>query len=263
MHRHLVFCALILICSCISLSAQVTPLTIRRAEPPAANATAEELETAGDRLQGEDSHLDARDYYEAALAKRPGTARVHNKLGIVELQMQRFSEARKHFQKAIKFEPKFASAYNNLGSVYYSQRKYDSAIKQYRKAIQLDPAVASFHANIGAAYFAKKEFESAGTSYARALELDPEVLERHARTGIPNQLPHSVDLGHYAFVMAKIYARTGAIDLSLEYLQRAMAEGYKAMYEVLKDPDFAALRKDPRLIDLITVQPSAFLEPPH
>jgi len=263
MHRRLAFCTLILISSCISLSAQVTPLTVRRAEPPAANATAEELERTGDRLQVEDSHLDARDYYQAALAKRPGNARVHNKLGIVELQMQRYSEARKHFQKAIKIEPKFASAYNNLGSVYYSQRNYNSAIKQYRKAIQLDPVVASFHANIGAAYFAKKEFESAGSSYARALELDPQVLERHARAGIPNQLPHSVDLAHYAFVMAKIYGRTGAIDLSLEYLQRAMTEGYKSMYEVLKDPDFTVLRKDPRFIDLITLQPSAFIEPPH
>jgi len=263
MLRHLGFCVLLLICNCISLPAQETPVTIRHAAPPAASATAEELETAGDRLQIAESHLDAVDYYRAALAKKPGNARVYNKLGVAELRIQHYTEARKHFQKAIKIEHTFASALNNLGSVYYSQRKYNSAIKQYRKAIQLEPAVASFHANLGAAYFAKKEFESAGTSYARALELDPEVLERHARSGIPNQLPHSVDLARYAYVMAKLYAKTGAIDLSLEYLQRAMTEGYKEMYEVLKDADFAAVRKDPRFIDLITMQPSAFIEQPH
>ena len=263
MHRHLLFCALLLVCNCISLPAQVTPLTIRRAEPPAANATAEELERTGDRLQIEESHLDALDYYQASLAKRPANARVHNKIGILELQMQHYSDASRHFKKAIKIEPRFASAYNNLGSVYYGQRNYNAAIKQYRKAIQLDPAVASFHANIGAAYFAKKEFESASTSYARALELDPEVLERHARSGIANQLPHSVDLAQYAFILAKLYAKTGSIDLSLENLQRAMAEGYKTMYEVLNDPDFANVRKDPRFVDLITIQPSAFMEPPH
>jgi len=264
MRRHLVLCELLLVCSFASTAwAQVTPITIRRAEPPAANATAEELESAGDRLQAEEAHLDALDYYQAALAKNPGNARLCNKLGIVELQMQRYKEARKHFEKAIKIERMFASAYNNLGSVYYGQRKYGSAIKQYRKAIQLQPAVASFHANMGAAYFAKKDFEAAGMSYARALELDPDVLERHARSGISAQLPQSVDLAQYAFVMAKLYARTGAIDRSLEYLQRAIAEGFKGMERVFKDSDFTGLRKDPRFADLMAAQPLVFQEQAH
>ena len=252
MRRHLVLCELLVVCSCASTSwAQFTPLTIRRAEPPAANATAEELERAGDRLRAEEAHLDALDYYQCALVKNPRNARLCNKLGIVELRMQRYKNARKHFEKAIKIERMFASAYNNLGSVYYGQSKYGSAIKQYRKAIQLEPAVASFHANMGAAYFAKKDFEAAGRSYARALELDPDVLERHARSGISAQQPHSVDVAQYAFVMARLYARIGAIDRSLEYLQRAIAEGFKGMEKVFKDSDFAALRKDPRFADLI------------
>jgi tetratricopeptide (TPR) repeat protein len=252
-----------LVCTCLSTLAQVTPLTVRRAEPPAANATAEELESAGDRLQGEESHLDALDYYQAALAKKPGDARLYNKLGIVELQMQRYKEARRHFEKAIKNERTFASAYNNLGSVYYGQRNYGAAIKQYRKAIQLEPAVASFHANMGAAYFAKKDFEAAGMSYARALELDPDVLERHAHSGIAAQLPQSVDVARYAFVMAKLYARSGAFDRALEYLQRAIAEGYKGMEEVFKDADFTGLRKDPRFAELVADQPLAFQEQAH
>ncbi len=264
MRRHFVLSELMLVCTCaFTAQAQVTPLTIRRAEPPAANATAEELERAGDRLHAEESHLDALDYYQAALTKKPDNARVYNKLGIVELQMQRYNEARKHFEKTIKLERTFASAYNNLGSVYYGQRKYGSAIKQYRKAIQLEPAVASFHANLGAAYFAKKEFEAAGISYARALELDPDVLERHARSGISAQLPHSVDVARYAFIMAKLYARTGAIDRSLEYLERAISEGYKGIEDVFKDSDFAGLRKDPRFADLMAARPLAFQERAH
>jgi tetratricopeptide (TPR) repeat protein len=264
MRRHLVFCELLLVCSGASTAwTQVTPLTVRRAEPPAANATSEELERTGDRLHVEESHLDALAYYQAALVKNPRNARLCNKLGIVELQVQRYKEARKHFEKAIKIERTFATAYNNLGSVYYGQRKYGSAIKQYRKAIQLEPAVASFHANLGAAYFAKKDFEAAGMSYSRALELDPEVLERHARSGISAQLPHSVDLAQYAFVMAKLYGRIGAIDRSLEYLQRAIAEGFKGLEKVFKDSDFAVLRKDPRFADLIAAQPLAFQEQAH
>jgi tetratricopeptide (TPR) repeat protein len=264
MRRHLLLCQLLLVCArAATAQAQDIPLTVRRAEPPAANATADELERAGDRWQSEESHLDALDYYQAALAKKPNNARLYNKLGIVELQMQRYNEARRHFEKTIKLERTFASAYNNLGSVYYGQRKYGAAIKQYRKAIQLEPAVASFHANMGAAYFAKKEFEAAGNSYARALELDPDVLERHARSGISAMAPHSVDLGRYAFVMAKLYARTGAIDRSLEHLQRAIAEGYKGLDKVLQDSDFAGVRKDPRFEEMMAAQPLAFQEQPH
>lgn len=269
MRRLFVFCELLLVCACLSSLAkagpysaavQNTPITIRRAAPPETSATAEELEKAGDKWQAEEARYDALDYYHAALVKKPDNARVYNKLGIVELQMQRYKEARRHFERAIKIERMFASAYNNLGSVYYGQRKYDAAIKQYRKAIQLEPAVASFHANMGAAYFAKNEFEAAGTSYARALELDPDVLERHARTGISSQQPHSVDLARYAFVMAKLYARTGAIDRSLEYLQRAIADGFKEIEGVYKDSDFAELRKDPRFADLMAAQPLSFRE---
>jgi len=258
MHRHFVLCVLLLVCTCLSTLAQVTPLTVRRAEPPAANATAEELERAGDRLQAEEAHLDALDYYQAAQAKKPGSARLYNKLGIAELQMLRYKEARKHFEKAIKIERTFSSAYNNLGSVYYGQKKYGAAIKQYRKAIQLEPTVASFHANMGAAYFAKKDFEAAGLSYARALELDPDVLERHARSGITAQLPQSVDVARYAFVMAKLYAKSGAFDRALEYLQRAIAGGYKGMEDVYKDSDFTELRRDPRFADLMRIPVTEF-----
>jgi tetratricopeptide (TPR) repeat protein len=263
MHRHFALCVLLLVCTCHPLLAQVTPLTVRRAEPPAANATAEELESTGDRLQAEEAHLDALDYYQAARVKKPDSARIYNKLGIAELQIQRYKEARRHFEKAIRIERMFASAYNNLGSVYYGQRKYGTAIKQYRKAIQLEPAVASFHANMGAAYFAKKDFDAAGKSYSRALELDPDVLERHARSGITAQLPQSMDIARYAFVMAKLYARSGAFDRALEYLQRAIAEGYKGMEAVFKDADFTALRKDPRFADLMADQPLAFQEQAH
>jgi hypothetical protein len=72
-----------------------------------------------------------------------------------------------------------------------------------------------------------------------------------------------VDVARYAFVMAKLYARSGAFDRALEYLQRAIAEGYKGMEEVFKDADFTGLRKDPRFAELVADQPLAFQEQAH
>ena len=43
-----------------------------------------------------------------------------------------------------------------------------------------------------------------------ALELDPEVLERHFANGGVGPTPSPEDRARYAFVMAKLYAKTGA-----------------------------------------------------
>jgi tetratricopeptide (TPR) repeat protein len=228
---------------------------IRRAAPPAASATAEELENAGDQLRSEEAYLDAVDYYRAALSKKPKNAQLYNKLGIAELHMERYKQARRDFGKSIKFDRTVASTYNNLGAVYYAEKKYDDAIRQYQKAIQLEPASATFYSNMGAAYYALKEFEPAGINYARALALDPDVLERQSRSGISARLASSEDVARFSFVLAKLYAKTGAIDRSLDYLKRAIDEGYTGIEEVYTAAEFAGLRKDPRFTDLMPARP--------
>ena len=71
---------------------QVSPPPLRRAEPPAPDASLADLEQRGDTLRAEKSYLDALDYYRAALAKEPNNARLYNKIGINELQMARFTK---------------------------------------------------------------------------------------------------------------------------------------------------------------------------
>ncbi len=269
MRRHLLFCFLIVSVASFPLLAQkqpsteqvqVSPPTIQRAASPSPSATFDELNQSGDRLRAEKAYLDALDYYRAALLKNPNSAEVYNKIGIAELQIQRYKEAHRDFEKAIKADRKFANAYNNLGAVYYEQKKYGAAIKQYQKALKLEADVATYYCNMGAAFFAKKDFEQASVNYAKALEIDPDVLERHSRTGVSAQLPSPQDRARYAFVMAKLYAKSGAIDRSLEYLKRAMEEGYKDIQEVYKDSEFAGLRKDPRFADLMGSKPMAIPE---
>lgn len=268
MRRPSWFCLLFLLAAIPAVSqeapsaeqVQVSPPTIQRVAPPSASATFDELNQSGDRLRAEKAYLDALDYYRAALKKRPDSAEVYNKIGIAELQIQRYKEARKDFERAIKADRDFANAYNNLGAVYYEQKKYGPAIKQYKKALKLQPDVATYYCNMGAAFFAKKDFEESSVNYARALELDPDVLERHSRTGVSAQLPSPEDRARYAFVMAKLYAKTGAIDRSLEYLKKAMEEGYKNIGDVYKDSEFAGLRKDPRFTSLMEAKPMAIPE---
>lgn len=230
---------------------QIVPPLIRAVEPPAPDATGTDLELQGDRLRSEKLYLDALDYYRAALAKKANEAGVLNKIGITELLMQRYKEARKSFERAVRANQNLADAYNNLGVVLYETKKYGAAIKQYEKAIAKDSNSASFFSNLGAAYFSKREFEPAVAAYQHALELDPEVFERTSRAGVQAQLPSPEDRARYDYTVARLYAKMGLSDRSLEYLRKAMEAGYKDMKNVYKDAEFAEVRKNPRFTELM------------
>jgi len=269
MRRQPLFCLLTLVVSAVSTvqaqsstseQVQISPPTIRRAQPPAATASAEELEKRGDELRVEKAYLDALDYYRAALAKKPNNPVVYNKAGIAELLMQRFREAGKDFDRAIHLDHQFADAVNNLGVIDYEAKKYGKAIKQYEKAIRSRPDSASFYSNMGAAYFGKKEFEKAGEAYAKAMQLDPDILERTSHNGISAQLPSPGDRARYDYLIAKLCAKQGDRDRSLQYLRRALEEGYKGINDVYKDPEFAGLRDDARFTQLMAARPPAIPE---
>jgi tetratricopeptide (TPR) repeat protein len=239
---------------------QVSPPPLRRAEPPAPDATVTELEQRGDTLRAEKSYLDALDYYRAALVKEPNNSRLSNKVGINELQMARFAEARKDFERAIKNDRQFADAHNNLGVIYYLQKKYGKAIKAYEQAIKLRQDSASFYSNLGAAYFSRKEYEKASLAYNQALAIDPDIFERTSHTGVQAQMSSPGDRAHFYYVLARLYAKAGIPDRSLQYLRRAMEEGYKGIEDVYKDAEFAGLRKDPRFTELMAARPLAIPE---
>jgi tetratricopeptide (TPR) repeat protein len=238
---------------------QIAP-PMRQVQPPSPGASVEELEKQGDELRGQKAYLDAIDYFHAALAKAPDNASVINKIGISELMMQRYKEAGKSFDRAIKKNRKFAEAYNNLGVVEYERRKYGAAVKQYKKAIEISPDSASFYSNLGAAYFADKKFEKASESYAKAVQLDPTIFEHTSHTGIAAQMASPEDRAHYDYVLAKLYAKMGDSDHSLEYLRKAMEDGYKKVVDVYTDPEFAELRKDARFAELMKAKPMAIPE---
>jgi hypothetical protein len=88
---------------------QANTTAIHPIEPPTPDATAESLEERADLLRAEKLYLDALDYYHAALAKKPNAAPLYNKIGIVELLMQRWPDAKKG-RPSIAITRRFATA---------------------------------------------------------------------------------------------------------------------------------------------------------
>jgi tetratricopeptide (TPR) repeat protein len=230
--------------------AAVTVQAPRQALPPPADASARDLENVGDELRSNKAYNDAIEYYLAAL-KKTDSAELHNKIGIARLQLLQLKAAEKEFNHAIKLNRNYGEAFNNLGVVFYLKKKYGKAIKEYEKALKVSETSASFHSNLGMAFFEKKEFEKASTEFMRALELDPQIFERQSLGGIAARMASPEDRARYAYTLARIYAGRGIYDRSLEYLKKAVEEGYPHIRDVYKDEVFAGLRKDPRFAEVM------------
>jgi tetratricopeptide (TPR) repeat protein len=221
---------------------------------PNVNDSPKQLEEEGDQLRAQKRYLDALDFYNAAIAKEP-TALLWNKKGMAYLFLQRPEDATKCFAHAVKLDKRNAEAYNNLGYMEYRQQKYKKAIRYYQKAMSLRPDDAVFHYNIASAYFAMHDHQRAAQEYRAAYTIDPDIFQRISRIGIMVQSSSPEDRAAFSFMVAKLYAQAGDVDHSLEYLRKAMEEGYKNIKRVYTDAEFASLREDKRFTELMAQKP--------
>src|SRR6516162_1777767 len=137
------------------------------------------------------------------------------------------------------------------------EKRYNKAIKCYDKALAIRPNSPTFHYNLGAAYFSKHNFEKASQEYHTAYQLDPDIFQRVSKTGVMAQSTSPEDRAAFSFMVAKMYAQAGDVDRSLEYLRKAMEEGFKNLKEINNDAVFAKLREDPRFAELMAQKPQA------
>jgi len=213
--------------------------------------TVAELGKAGDEARAQKDYRQAIVYFQAALRKDPKNAALYNKLGLAALKNGEMSSARANFQKSARLNPKYAEALNNIGAVDFTQKNLGSAVKYFKKAVALEETRATFHVNLGAAWFGQNKVDRAISEYTRALELDPEVLDASSRTGVVAQVTTPEERARYSYMLAKIYARRGNVEDCLRCLRKAKEEGYRDLANVYKDEEFASLRHDNRLSEVV------------
>ncbi len=212
--------------------------------------TVAQLEKAGDQARAAKQYEDARDYFKLAIRKDSKNPVLYNKLGLTYLRMNDLRSAESSFQKAVKRNSKYADAVNNIGAVYYMRKNYGNATKHFKKAVALEETRPSFHVNLGASWFAQKQLDRAIAEYARALELDPEALNS-GNTGVTAQISSPEERARYAYMLAKIFASRGDAEMCIRNLRKAKEEGYRELANVYKDAEFASLRSDPRLAEIV------------
>jgi len=180
----------------VRLTPEDMPKPVTRPPAPEEIKTDEELYLTGLRLQQfHATYADPEDYWNEALRRDPGDARVNTALGITRLREARFAEAEAFFRKALErltdkyTTPKDAEAIYYLGLTLKAEGRFDEAYKYFYLATWNLPwrsagyyglaEIATMRGNLTAAMdFINRSLDSNGQNI-RALNLKAAVL-RHA-----------------------------------------------------------------------------------
>jgi tetratricopeptide (TPR) repeat protein len=196
-------------------------------------------ETRGDLLMAQGQYVAAIKVYRQV----PGnSAIVSNKIGMAWQHLFAVDEAKLNYERALRLKPNYPEAINNLGTIYYAKKNYKKAIKLYRRSLKLMPRSATVYNNLGAAYFAQGKLRQGTTAYQKAFAINPAVFSSSSFEGIP-ELGSTGQQALQNYCLAELFARAGDTDHAIEYLRKALAEGFSDRKRVMRDNDFASLRK--------------------
>jgi Tfp pilus assembly protein PilF len=197
--------------------------------------------------------------YQAALeayTKAPPSAAVWNKMGIAYQMMFNLKAATRCYKESLALDPKNPNVLNNLATIYDSTKQFGQAEKYYKKALKLDPKSALVLKNLGTNLLSQHHYGRGWEMYQQALAIDPEIFEDRNSPQVQN--PASVqERGVMNYYMALGCARMGQTSCALEYLRRAMDEGYTTPKKVASDLAFAGLRDNPDFKLLLASQKNA------
>ena len=199
--------------------------------------------------------------YQTILIDDPHNSKILNSAGIAFQQVGDGVKAEHYYKLAARADKTDSNPLNNLGTVEFAERRYGKAIKYYKQALSKGDPLATIYTNLGYAYCAIREYPKAMVAFGQALAIDPEVFDHKSTAGNVLQQRSAEDPAPLHFMLAKSYAKIGDAARAARYLKMARDEGYKEFKEAEKDPDFAKVIKDPRVREVLTVEPAYAIQP--
>jgi len=103
-------------------------------------------------LQSKSDKAAAISSYEKAIAIQPNFAPVRRDLGMLQFQLQNYSQSAEQLAKAADLGLNEAPLFNFLGISYSRVGRLQKAVETYHRALKLDPNYAEAHLNLGFAY---------------------------------------------------------------------------------------------------------------
>jgi tetratricopeptide (TPR) repeat protein len=207
-------------------------------------------ELQGDLLVARQRYLDAIAAYHDA---PQDSAVVANKIGVAYHHLFDLNDAKIYYQRALKLDPGYAQAVNNLGAIYHAEKNYKQAERLYRKAIKLNPKSPLFYSNLGTAYFFEGKVKKGADAYRQAFALDPNVFE-HSTGSKVEEISSTKGMAEVNYALAKNYAMAGMNDRAMNYLRKALSEGFNDRKKLMNDPELASLRETPEFVQILSLR---------
>ena len=215
---------------------------------------------------------DAVREFQRVITLHPDSERGYGNLGATYQRLGRYDDAIKVFRASIQRKPT-RQGYSNLGTCYFFLGQYSDAAAAFEKAVELAPSHYLSWRNLGDAYrWLPGREADARRAFERAVALCDEVIRvnpneprayrtkasalaklgraREARATILHALelePKSPSNVYEAAVVANI---EGSEADAAARLEQALRLGYNAD-DILRDPEFANLKKSGRLQSII------------
>lgn len=185
-----------------------------------------------------------------------------NEVGGNFFRQGKFAEAINEFQKALQQDPKYLPAQLNLAYAYERLNRFDEAIQAYRAALALAPDNFFARNNLGVLYDKTGRYDEAIAELENALKSEPRnsmalnnlatakknqaiVQERKAQVERAERdaqaKPGDPQASYY---LARLHASYGNKALALQWLEKALKQGFKETASIKSDPAFNSLRDD-------------------
>ncbi len=189
-------------------------------------------------------------------------AAAHNSAGAALLAQGKTEPAIVEFQRALVSDLNFFPARLNLAFAFEKAGRIDDAIKAYRVAIDTQPHNFLAHNNLGVLYGKTGQHDLAIARFESALTIEPgnslalknlenanknhaTIKEREAQIakieGEAEAKPHDP---RASYAVARTHAVYGNKGLALEWLGKAIRQGYRDVAGMKADPAFENIRQE-------------------
>jgi TolB-like protein/DNA-binding winged helix-turn-helix (wHTH) protein len=208
--------------------------------------------------------------FQRAMQLNPNYFEGHRLYSIYLRSMRRFPEAIKHATAAERLNPLLLPAKSHLALTYFYAREYAVSAEQYRSILKDDPTFAAAHLGLASVYARMGTEKEAIAEWQTALTQigDPKMATRlgdtFARKGFSAARAEILrseiaDFGAVArkeyvspLEFASRYALLNDKDQAFTWLEKAYAERSPQLFNLNVDPDYDAIRGDPRFKQLVS-----------
>jgi len=199
--------------------------------------------------------------FRRALELKPGYAKAHEWYGLFLSLMGRFDEALVEMRRAQELDPLSPSVGTGIGRILHFSKRFEEAAAQFRKVLQVDPDYAEAHFGLGMTLTSQKQYEEADRELTIAKQLSgdrPAVIallgvnlaewgKKERALAIIRQFDEMSRKGEIStYYSGLVYAGLGDIDSAMVCMEQAYRDREGLLVYGNVEPDFKALRSDPR-----------------